>query len=97
MFAGWISRIAGFKASFNREIPNGQIGYILLYETAVSIIPSDLTSIFFFLYKIFCDVNRCEYLCRKIICIHKGLCNNIMLENKTIISGNDENALMGEL
>lgn len=72
------------------------MGYILLYETAVSIVLFDLTS-FFFLYKIFCDVNRCEYLCRKIICIHKDLCNNIMLEIKTIISGNDENAPMGEL
>ena len=73
------------------------MGYILLYETAVSIVLFDLTSFFFFFFKIFCVVNRCEYLCRKIICIHKDLCNNIMLENKTIISGNDENAPMGEL
>ena len=60
MFAGWISRIAGFKASFSCEIPNGQIGYILLYETAVSIVLFDLTSFFFFYIKSFVmsiDVN----------------------------------------
>ena len=73
------------------------MGYILLCETAISIVLLDLTSFFFFLYKIFFDVNIFEYLCHKIICIHKDLCNNIMLEIKTIISGNDENAPMGEL
>ena len=73
------------------------MGYILLYETAVSIVLFDLTSFFFFLYKIFCDVNRCLSLCPKIIYIIKDLCTNIMLEVKTIISGNDENAPMGEL
>ena len=92
MFAGWISRIVGFKASFNCEIPNDKwvISCCIYCSVRFNIF-------FFFLYKIFCDVNRCEYLCHKIICIHKDLCNNIMLEIKTIISGNDENAPMGEL
>ncbi len=71
------------------------MGYILLYETAVSIVLFDLTSFFFFYIKSFVmsiDVNTFATKC-----IHKDLCNNIMLENKTIISGNDENAPMGEL